>query len=238
MPEDLSNAVPVMFPAAAVRDSIFGSNAVVQERFKVEFPAEIERAIAGVAAAHRALDLFRSRLKPSLQAATLELFFHSAVNSVLCSLHHLVSGFPIAAGNLMRHYTESVAMALLCLDPALGVLDDFSRNQKTYPVHKAPTRLSQRKVQAALKAKVEFDAPAWNTVLAIAELYDQLSHASALSLGHQLMLDSDTGMILGSEYDPAKREPYRSDLVRRASAAEALAHLITVATAGLTSEAA
>lgn len=37
-------------------------------------------------------------------------------------------------------------------------------------------------------------------------------------------------MIIGSEYDPAKREPYRSDLVRRASAAESLAHLIDVVT--------
>jgi hypothetical protein len=37
-------------------------------------------------------------------------------------------------------------------------------------------------------------------------------------------------MIIGGEYDPAKREPYRGDLIRRASAAEALAHLIDVIT--------
>lgn len=221
---------PVALPPDVVRDHLFASNALVQHRFRAEFPAEIERAVAGVAAAHRALDLFRHRLQGSNQTATLELFFHSAVNSVLCSLHHLVSGYPIAAGNLMRHYTESVAMALLCLEPSLGVLDQYTRSRKTFPVHDAPTKLRKGKVRSALKAKLQFDAAAWETVLEIARLYDQLSHASALSLGHQLMLDTDDMMIIGGEYDPAKREPYRSDLIRRASAAESLAHLIEVAT--------
>ena len=202
----------------------------VQDRFRSEFPAEIERAIAGITAAHRALDLFRSQLQGSNQMATIDLFFHSAVNSVLCSLHHLVSGYPIAAGNLMRHYTESVAMALLCLDSSIGVLDAFSRDRKHYPVHDAPTKLRKKTVRRILEAKLAFDPDAWETVLEIAELYDQLSHASALSLGFQLMVDTDDMMIIGSEYDPAKREPYRSDLVRRASAAESLAHLIEVAT--------
>jgi hypothetical protein len=174
------------------------------------------------------MDLFRYRLQGSNQTATLELFFHAAVNSVLCSLHHLVSGYPIAAGNLMRHYTESVAMALLCLDPSLGVLDAYTRQRRECPVHDAPRRLRRRNVRSALKAKLEFDPAAWETVLEIARLYDQLSHASALSLAHQMMVDTDNMMIIGSEYDPANKEPYRQDLVRRASAAESLAHLIDV----------
>ena len=133
----------------------------------------------------------------------------------------------------MRHFTESVAMALLCLDPGLGVLARFTENRREYPIHQAPTKLRQRTVRAALKAKMDFDADAWETVVEISRLYDQLSHASALSLGHQLLLSTDDMMILGSEYDPAKREPYRSDLVRRASGAESLAHLIDVMTARL-----
>jgi hypothetical protein len=219
---------PITLGSEAVRNLVFSSNAEVQARFRAEFPAEIERALAGVTAAYRAMDLFRYRLQGSNQTATLELFFHAAANSVLCSLHHLVSGYPIAAGNLMRHYTECVAMALLCLDPSIGVLEAYTRQRKEYPVHNAPTRLRRRNVRSALKAKLEFDPAAWETVLEIAQLYDQLSHASALSLAHQIMVDTDNMMIIGSEYDPAKREPYRQDLVRRASAAESLAHLIHV----------
>ena len=221
---------PVALPLDVVRNAVFDSNATVQERFRLEFPAEIERAIAGITTAHRALDLFRSSLQSSNQMVTIDLFFHSAVNSVLCSVHHLVSGYPIAAGNMMRHYTESVSMALLCLDPSTGVLDAFSRDRKNYPVHDAPTKLRKKSVRRVLEARLAFDADAWETVLQIAELYSQLSHASALSLGYQLMVDTDDMMIIGSEYDPAKREPYGSDLVRRASAAESLTHLIEVTT--------
>src|SRR2546423_1473073 len=98
---DLTPDPPVSLAPDAVRSLLFASNAEVQAAFRAEFPAEIERAIAGLAAAHRALDLFRHRLQGSNQTATLEIFFHTAVNSVLCSLHHLLSGYPIAAGNLM-----------------------------------------------------------------------------------------------------------------------------------------
>src|SRR5438445_12000491 len=226
---DLRSEPPVTLPTDAVRSHLVASNADVQARFRAEFPIEIERAVVAVAAAHRALDLYRHRLKSSIQMATVDLFFHSAVNSVLCSLHHLVSGYPIAAGNLMRHYTESVAMALLCMDQSLGVLEAFSKDRKHFPVHDDPTKLRKKRVRSALEAKLAFDASAWETVLDIASLYDQLSHASALSLGHQLMLDTDDMMIISGEYDPAKKEPYRSDLIRRASAAESLAHLIRVA---------
>jgi hypothetical protein len=226
---------PVSFDAKAVRDAIFASNAAVQERFRSEFPQEIARAIRGVAAAHRALDLFRTQVAPSQQAAALEMFFHSAVNSVLVSLHHLACGYLISSGSLMRHYTESVSMALLCLDPKLGVLQAFVERRNSYAVHKAPERLRQKKVRASLRELIEFDADAWETVMKISELYDHFSHASALALASQLMLDEENLFILGGEYDPAKREAYRSDLVRRATAAESLAHLIEVVTERLNS---
>jgi hypothetical protein len=102
--------LPVTFPAEAVLVQIFESNAVVRGRLWVELPRDMDRAVAGITSAHRALDLFRARLQPSLQTATLELFFHSAIHALVCSVHHHVSGYPIAAGNMMRHQTESVDM--------------------------------------------------------------------------------------------------------------------------------
>lgn len=220
----------VSMPTEAVRELVFGSNARAQALFRDALGEEIERCIAGITDANRQMDHFRTSLAPSEQTATLELFLHSAVHSVLCSVHHLVSGYPIAAGNLMRHYTESVAMALLCVEPSLGVLPAFTADRRHFPVHDAPTKLRRRKVRNTLEKRLAFDAAAWETVLDIAKLYDQLSHASALALGHQLMLGTEDKFILGGQFDPAKIEPYRSDLVRRASAAESLAHLIAVIT--------
>lgn len=230
-PEESRTAPPhVSLPIETVREIVFSSNRATQEHFRSDFSDLIERTITAIAGAHRELDLFRATVVGDQRSATLELFVHAALNAVVCSTHHLVSGFPIAAGNLMRHYTESVAMALLCMDPSLGVLQEFNRDRRRYPVHRAPEKLRQKRVRSALKARMGFDAEAWETVLQIAELYDQLSHSSALSLGHQLLLDTDHGMIVGSEYDPAKKDVYRGDLLRRASAAESLDHLINVVT--------
>ncbi len=229
-PNPSGHAPPVALSVETVREIVFGSNRVTQDRFNAEFPDLIERTIRAIAAAHRQLDLYRATAAGDLRAATLELFFHSAVNAVVCSTHHLVSGFPIAAGNLMRHYTESVAMALLCIEPSLGIVKAFNTDRLRYPIRKAPDKLRQKRVRTVLKDRIGFDGDAWETVLQISGLYDKLSHASALSLGHQLLLDTDHGMIIGSEYDPAKRDPYRSDLLCRATAAESLAHLIRVVT--------
>src|SRR3989442_832986 len=220
----------ISLPVEMVREIVFGANRTAQERFKAEFPELTERVVRGITAASRELDLFRASVLGNLQTATLELFFHSSINAVLCSTHHLVSGFPIAAGNLMRHYTESVAMALLCVEPSLGVLEAFTSHRRNYPVQKAPTKLKQKRVRASLEKRIAFDHRAWETVLEIADLYDQLSHASGLALAHQLMVNTDNAMIVGSEYDPAKREAYESDLRRRVTAAESLAHLIHVVT--------
>jgi hypothetical protein len=130
----------------------------------------------------------------------------------------------------MRHYTESVALALLCLDPDSGVPQAMAAGKVPFPVQSAPHKLRQKKVRRVLKERIEFDAAAWDTVLQISKLYDEFSHSSLFALAHHQLLGQNNLFILGSEYDPARREFYRSDLVRRASAAEALAHLIEVVT--------
>src|SRR5690242_10678462 len=92
-----------------VRSLVFSSNQRVQEQFKKRHGAMIERAVKGIKAAHDALDLLRFRLKGKgdQQVAIIELFFHAAINAVLCATHLLVSGYPTSAGNLMRQYTEA-----------------------------------------------------------------------------------------------------------------------------------
>ena len=215
-------------PEDLVASMVYSPNAETQARFRADHGEMIQRAIRGIYDAHSALERFRSHFKGDLRTGTIDLFLHSAVHSVLCATHHLVSGYPVAAGNMMRHHTEAVSMALLCLDQTSGVLEAFSANRKGFAVDNAPTRLRQRKRRQALKTLIEFDEEAWEKVLELNELYSALSHASALSLAHTLMLSTDTGMILGSEYDPSKSDAYAKDLRRCTTAAESLANLIGV----------
>jgi len=126
-----------------VRSLVYSSNQRVQAEFKSRHGTMIERSIKGIKAAHDSLDLLRHRLKDKgdEQVATIELFFHSAINSVLCAVHLLVSGYPTPAGNLMRQFTEAIAMALLCLDSDSNVMERFTSNPKGFSVDAAPTML-------------------------------------------------------------------------------------------------
>jgi len=220
-----------------VRQLVFATNAEVQEEFKRQHGEMIERAIKGIKAAHDSLDLLRYRLKNKgdLQVAIIELFFHAAINSVLCATHFLISGYPIPAGNMMRQYTEAVAMALLCLDGASRVLERFTSDMTRFPVHEAPSMLRNKKRSEALKRLIDFNPDSWEKALGLKELYDSLSHASGLSLAHASALGTEHGMILGGEYDHDKDEKgaYAKDLRRYATGAESLAQLIDVTSTAL-----
>jgi len=214
-----------------MRQLVFATNRDVQEEFKRQHGEMIERAVKGLTAAHDALDLLRQRLKGKgdLQVAAIEMFSHSAINSVLCATHHLISGYPIASGNPLRHYTEAVAMMLLCLDDSSGVLQRFTSDMKKFPVHTAPDMLRNKKRINALKRLIDFDPEAWEKVLRLkGDLYDPLSHAAALSLAHEAMLSTENTSILGSEYDQAKTDAYAKELRRCATSAESLRQLIVV----------
>ena len=215
-----------------VRSLVYSSNQRVQAEFKSRHGTTIERSIKGIKAAHDSLDLLRHRLKDKgdEQVATIELFFHSAINSVLCAVHLLVSGYPTPAGNLMRQFTEAVAMALLCLDSDSNVLERFTSNPKGFSVDAAPTMLRNKKRREALKRLIDFHPDAWETALELKQVYDALSHSSAYSLAHALALGTERGMILGGEFDQDKETHgvYAGHLRRYATAAESLAQLIDV----------
>jgi hypothetical protein len=127
---------------------------------------------------------------------------------------------------MMRHYTEAIAMALMCSNEDTGVYQRYAKDRAAFPVHKAPESLRRKKIKNALVHSIGFDASAWETVLEIAELYDTLSHASALALGFHMHFTDEGGLVLGAEFDPSKLSEYESDVIRRRSAAESLAHVV------------
>ena len=212
--------------AAEVRDVVWGGNAEVQKLFKEHFGDELERAIQVLGDGYSKFQQLQNSVALDERTATVQMFIHVAIASVIASLHHLVSGYPIAAGHMMRHYTEAIAMALMCSDEATGVYKKYAAHRGTFPVHKSPQMLRQRSIRNALAKSIGFDEAAWEQVLAISQLYDTLSHASALALGFHMLFTEEGGLVVGSEFDPAKIDEYGSDVIRRRSAAESLAHIV------------
>ena len=210
------------------RGILWSSNSKAQAWFKEQFGDELALAVQALGQAYFTFKELQASVARDERCATVQMFLHVAISSVAASLHHLVSGYPIAAGHMMRHYTEAIAMALMCSNEKTGVYQRYAADRKTFAVQKAPEMLRRTKIKRELAESISFDAKAWETVLQIAELYDTLSHASALTLGFHMLFTEEGGLILGSEFDPAKVKEYRSDIIRRRTAAQSLAHIIPI----------
>lgn len=219
-PEILDEVTPEV-----VRKLVFSDNAKIHAEFARRYPEEIDRAVQGIADAYAGLTSFRERLKGSRRVATIEAFLSSAVYSLVASLHHLLAGYPIAAGHMLRHFIESVSMALLCADRGSQVLERFAEAPREYPVSSAPTKLRGKRVRERLVELIAFDPEGWELILEHHGEYSGRSHPGQLTLAFQAMLDTDNLTALGGEFDPAKDVAYRSDLNRIGSAGESVGHL-------------
>ncbi|MBP9896926.1 MAG: hypothetical protein KBF28_01000 [Gemmatimonadales bacterium] len=179
-----------------------------------------------LARTHSELDRLNPLTSTDERASTVHMFLHAALNNVFTSTLLLVEGYPLASGNLMRHYAESCAMALLIVDDNASVWNEFDRLGNRYPVHKAVHRLTQEATSRRLETLIGFDSEAWREFVAMSKIYDGFSHSSALSLGFHMMFDQPGTIIFGSQFDPAKRRELGLELKRRSSALPPLEHLV------------
>jgi len=201
---------------------LFADNKVVHSRFQEDFADLIQRFLDESDRVCAQLRSFGSALTADLRAAWVEKFVFSAFNSSFASCHLFISGFAVPAGNLMRHYAEASAMALLCSHHAIDVLRRFDQDPEKFPVHNAVQLVRNRRNTELLK----INAQGWASFEAISKWYDQYSHSSVLSLATQTMLTTPGSIILGGEFDDGKREAYRKELGLRVSAMARLCELV------------
>ena len=213
-----------------VRVLVTSDNARVQDYFLTSWPSLCDRSFVAISSAQAEISVFQDTVQGDARIATLELFLHTALNALICSLHHFLSGFPIASGHMMRHYIEAVSMSVLCANPDGRDWKDFNTRRPTYPVYKAPNKLKNRKVSKPLEKIFRFDPAAWRQMLELKEHYDSYSHASDLALAYQIPLEKDGLYYLGGDFDDAKASAYEKQLRGIATAAESLGHLINVLT--------
>ena len=64
----------------------------------------------------------------------------------------------------------------------------------------------------------------WEKFSRITKWYDRYSHASALGISTQTMLESGA-VVIGTEFDAGKREGYQKELTLRISAASTLSEI-------------
>lgn len=154
------------------------------------------------------------------------LTIHASLQNVLSSLYMLASGYPVAAGNSMRQYVETLAVSLLFADPNLSDFSRYTANKKTFDFSGAVNRLTQKKVSHSLRASLGITSNGWKTLIGTRDFYHLHSHTSVVALGFLLDWRKGQGVVLGAHYDPKKHRVYAKELTARLVALTALVQLV------------
>jgi len=96
-----------------VRAILFSGNEEIRQNFLQHFGPEINDFASEMVRSYNRLQEMAPRIPFDKRSAWVDEYLFAAFNSLLTSFHLLISGFNIPAGNLMRHYGEATAMALL-----------------------------------------------------------------------------------------------------------------------------
>jgi hypothetical protein len=191
----------------------------VRARFKLQFPDLHEQLLIAAQDAYTSFRGFSQDLQPDLRAAWVEAFAFAAYNAAMTSSNLLLAGLLIPSGNLMRHYGEATAMALLCAHTDTQVLEQIEKDRR-YNVQRAVAKVKQAKNRRRLR----IDAKGWETFERITSWYDQYSHSSVFAVA-SLHINAG-GMTLITEFDEGKTGSYAGELTLRASAFRKLRDLV------------
>ena len=145
-------------------------------------------------------------------------FVYSAIALHINSMKLFLSGHMIAAGNLMRQVLESMAMALLCSSPSLGILDKFIRGHFS----------TQKSIPVLIKHanKLGLNKEAVKGLLRVQEVYHKYSHLSNLTLISFLSLETKADMYIGCSFDEGKVAGYRAEVTSRMAFAKVFSNFV------------
>jgi hypothetical protein len=216
--------------ATALQAVLTQANDNSRSQFLAHFSTEIEELAKALSQAHRRFVLINSRVPQDERSGLTQAFLYSAFDALVSATHLLIFGHLLAAGNLMRNWGESVAMALLCSNDRLSDFELFARDPSKYATHKAIDRLGNRKVAKFLDVNPEGLA----VFKEINGFYNEHSHASAWAISARGIQDASGNLTLAGEFDPGKLDYYRHQLSLRRSACDRLFEIMVIAEQNLT----
>ena len=197
---------------------VLSDNKATHDKFLSMFPNEVNAFIDGLVRVFDYLAELDNNMPKEDRAAWVQMFLLSSFNNLLTSFHLLISGFLMPAGNLMRSWSEALAMAILCSHSQIDTFNKFNANPSHFDVRKAPD-IVMRKNNSRL---LNIDKEGWKKFLEINDFFSKYSHASVFALS-SLMIFQGTGQLaIGGEFDDGKIDEYRKEMKLRISACERL----------------
>lgn len=205
-----------------IRSVLMGlDSADIRAQFVIRYEKELEKFVDQMAGAFVAWEDLASQLESSSdeKGAYLATVVYNALNSHVVSMHLLISGLHVPAGNAERHVLECIAMALLFSKRDLGLLDQFIEGE--YLPHKAIRDVNRN------AERLNLDKSALKTLKEAEKFYHLSSHASGFALASSVLF-SDEGrkIILGGAFDEGKDFGYKKEIASRVSLSSTFPDLI------------
>src|SRR6266446_1859690 len=120
---------------AAIEKEVTQDTGEIRSQFLQHFRKEALDFVEHIATAFREWQCLDSIIGHDVKRAHVAALIYSAINLYMLSFKLFLSGYPMASGNLQRQVVETIALAILCSDKSLGILDRYTKN--TYSSNKA-----------------------------------------------------------------------------------------------------
>jgi len=188
----------------------------VRAKYLQHFRGEVEQFCDAMISAYAAWRELDSKVRDAEPAYVSALVF-SAINLNIVSMRLLIGGYQVAAGSVHRQVLETIALAILCSSPSLGIRARFIAGK--YSTNKAVRDLLRH--ASALK----LNEASVKVLERSRDFFHDFSHPSVLSLA-TLTSFSGQGIYLGAAFDPGKLELYRKEVKALVSLASVLGNMI------------
>jgi hypothetical protein len=210
------------------REKIFSEvisddNSVRAEYLK-HFQQDIQQFSTAMAEAVMRWQAFYRAVEDSERGRRIAALVMTAITLHVVSMKLMISGCTVAAGNLMRQVLEAIAVAFLCSNHELGILDQFIDGR--YSTKKAVRHVIQqaRKLGLVKEGVIQLDRAQ--------NFYHQYSHVSILTIAAGLRLD-DQQPVVGAFFDDAKLDSYKKEIGGRVSLAEVFPNFVDAVAANV-----
>jgi hypothetical protein len=184
---------------AFFRQVILSDNRIPRSEFKKRFKSEIDKFIEAVYDSYKSLKSIRKLyLFGDFRINWVHRYLYNAIQDLISSFNIFISGYLVPSGNLMRHFYESVAMAILLSSDKHKYFGQFRRNQKDFKVNNVFKFVDEHFSLFGINQK------AWDKFIKDKDFYHKFSHASAAALISQFHFELKQGLVFGGHYDQKK----------------------------------
>lgn len=189
----------------------------VRERFLAHFETEIKDFVEHMILAYLKWQELESMINDDQRKAYVAAIVFTTINLHIVSFRLFLSGYPVAAGNLERQVIETIALAILCSEKSLNVLDRYIDN--AYTTNKAVGHLKKH------KDKLQVSQDGLEALEKGLKFYHKYSHPSLLTIAEQIGFQ-DQALYLGPSFDEGKIAEYEKEVKGRVSLARTFSNVI------------